>query len=85
MKVTRSALDHKDTRIRKKPLCLGLWGHRDNNKQSLEDSAIVPSTDTYVLFIRSPHLFPKGAPEQKPNLKQIRTERTLAEGRVVLT
>ena len=38
----------------------------------------------YILFIGTPRPFSKGVPKKHPNLKQIRTERTLAESRAVL-
>ena len=42
------------------------------------------SKTAYILFISNLRPFSKGVPKKDPNLKQIRTERTLAESRVVL-
>ena len=73
---------HKHTRMRTKPLRRGPGDHLDNDKEALEDSAIVLSIS--ILFIGNLCPSAKGYQQKDPDLKQTRTERTLAESRVVL-
>ena len=79
----RSTHGCKDKWIRTKPLRRGLGGSpRQEQEGSRWQSHRGPNI--LILFIRTLRPFSEGLPKQDPNPREIRTERTLAESRVVL-
>ena len=57
----------------------GLRQEQEGSQRPYDDTS-----DIAILFIRNFRSFSEGVPKQGPNPKRIRTERTLAENRVVL-